>query len=32
MSGENVNMLLQIESNFITYVTCIHADGSTLFA
>ena len=24
---KNVNMLLQIETNFITYVTCIHTDG-----
>ena len=24
---ENVNMLLQIETNFITYVACIHAEG-----
>ena len=24
---KNVNMLLQIEINFITYVTCIQADG-----
>ena len=23
---ENVNKLLQIETNFITYVTCTHAD------
>ena len=37
---KDVNMLLQIETNFITYVTCIHADGpahlgiigTTLFA
>ena len=24
---ENVNMLLQIETNFITYVTCVHVAG-----
>ena len=24
---KNVNMLLQIETNFITYVTCIHVEG-----
>ena len=23
---KNVNMLLQIETNFIIYVTCVHAD------
>ena len=26
---KNVNMLLQIDTDFITYVTCIHADGPT---
>ena len=25
---KNVNILLQIETNFITYVTCIHAEGA----